>query len=147
MVFPRPRTFTGWLISTIIVVGTTTASGIALIWTGIDPARAYLSGTPGQVTVSDCRWDDGDPSGWDCRGIFNGQGVAIPGVRIRFLLNTEPVNPVDVVVSGPEADTAWTPGVTLLMPLGAGVFMVGIAPAFTLYYWLRERRERASRTA
>lgn len=147
MVNPRPRTFVGWLIAAVIVFGSATACGVALIWTGVDPARAHLAGTPGQVTVSQCRWEDEKPSGWDCRGAFHGEDVSIPEVRIRFLLDEEPVNPVDTVVSGPEATTAWTPGASLLGPIIAGFFVVGIAPAFRLYYWRQERPERAAEQA
>jgi hypothetical protein len=147
MVNPRPQTFVGWLISAVIVVGSSTACGVALIWGGVDPARAYLAGTPGQVTVSDCRWENEKPRGWDCRGTFNGKGVAISEVRIRFLLDAEPVNPVDTVVSGSRSTTAWTPGATLLGPIIAGFFIVGIAPTVGLYYWRQERRERAAEQA
>ena len=111
MPYPRPRTFVGFLIYATIIVGSTTAVGLSMIWHGIDPARAYFAGTNGQVTVAECRWVEGNPDGWDCRGAFKGDTMAIDEVRIRDLLDVEPVDPVDTVVSGPHATTAWTPGV------------------------------------
>ena len=147
MAQPRLRTFVTSLVIAVLVYGPVTAVGVWLIWAGIDPARAYLGGTPGQVTVSHCRWEDEKPRGWDCRGTFNGQGVAIPEVRIRYLLDAEPVNPVDTIVSGPESTTAWTPGATLLGQIVAGLFIAAIAPSFGLYYWRRDRRARAAERA
>jgi hypothetical protein len=154
MTYPRPQTLVGWLVYAVVVIGSTTACGVFLIWDGVDPARAYFAGTPGQVTVSECRWESQKPRGWDCQGAFNGPGVAIPEVRIRYRLDAEPTNPVDTVVSGPKSTTAWTPGVGLLLPIVSGSFIVSIAFAFALYYgwrdlydWWRQRRERARKTA
>ena len=125
-------------------VASITICGGYPVWHGVDPLRAHLSGTHGWVSVTDCRWDDGDPDGWDCRGTFNGEGIAIEGIRLGHVLDEKPVNPVETVVSGPRADTAWAPGADLLLPIVAGTFMLSLLPAGALYHRLLGRRERAA---
>jgi hypothetical protein len=143
-VVPRPQTMAGWYVTAFVVLGSTIVCGAVLVAKGIDPMRAHFWGTRGWVTVSACRWQDDDPDGWDCRGTFNSRGTTtIDDVRIRYLLPAEPVNPVETVVSGPHATTAWTPGPGLLLPITSGTFISGIVPFFTLYYRRKWRRERA----
>jgi hypothetical protein len=132
----------------LVIVGAAAVCGSLLAYKGFDPARAYILGTPGQVEVSACQWvDESKAEGWDCRGSFEGQDLHIEDVQVRYLLDVEPDEPVDTVVSGADATVAWTPGLNLLGPGAAGIFVLGITPTFLLFYWWRDRRDHAAERA
>ncbi|BEL03806.1 hypothetical protein Q0Z83_019970 [Actinoplanes sichuanensis] len=110
-----------------VLVGTILVCGGLLLYHGADPMAAYFTGTPGHFTASTCEWLDDVPGadGYECRGVFTGEGLRLEDVRLDERFGHEP-EPVTAVVSGPDADTAHPPGLGLLGRFGSGILMTGI---------------------
>ena len=119
------------------LLGTILVCGGLLTHHGIDPLVAYVSGTPGHVTVSECHWVEeprGD-DGFECRGDFAGAGLHAGDVLLDFRPDVEPVDPVPALVIDANAKRAFEPGLGLLVPFLGGLFMLGVG----LFYLWRAR--------
>ncbi|KUL40029.1 hypothetical protein [Actinoplanes awajinensis] len=109
---------------------------VALVVGGgaFDRAEAYLAGERGTVApLAGCRWVEehkARDSGWECHGVFTGGGLRVDNVRIEPHLAEKPGFRVPAIVSGPDAEVAWTTDDwTMVIPAIAALVFAAI-PTF-----------------
>lgn len=136
----RRSTSGEFLLNTFLTVflGSIVTIGGFTMYQGVDPLRAHVAGTAGYVTVSSCVLLEKVPGtdGYECHGVFNGAGLRVENVLIDDRFQQEPVNPVAALVTGPDADTAHTPGWDLLVPFAGGSLIAGLGLFHLGRWWL-----------
>ncbi|GAA2709414.1 hypothetical protein [Actinoplanes palleronii] len=118
------------------------AVAILIGGSALDRAEAYLAGERGTVApLAGCRWVEehkARDSGWECHGVFTGGGLRVDNVRIEPHLAEKPGFRVPAIVSGPDAEVAWTTDDwTMVIPAIAALVFAAI-PTFVTVSVFRE---------
>jgi hypothetical protein len=129
----------GWLLGWTCFLSLSGGTMVLVYENAVQSAGAYFDGHAGTVApFRDCEWIDKEKDdGWECRGVFTGDGLRIDNVRIRPRLDERPAGPVPATVSGPDATVAWTDhGPRRLVPLAGALLVYSIGPGIALaVYW------------